>query len=905
MYVDTLLMLATLAWGATPPDAEWVLTLPTGDAAAALNAQGCTVEAQAGVAAQARCPDTALASLRALPGARVRAPEIGRPKGTSDADRVETEGYDAIFARDWHAAGITGKHVTVGIIDVGFAGYEDLLGTELPVDVETDFRFGDPSRSSHGTAVAEVIHDLAPDAALVLVTFATDVEFAQSLNMLANRGVDVVNGSIGFDNVWAADGSSLPSFAVTSAAEMGVIYVAAAGNEDEKYSVGELTRPDPSANEVWLGGVATHTAYTRDGFAAVRFRWSEPFGAASTDIDLYLLNAAGEECGRSARVQDGTGDPVEYVSTSFCTDDVVFPVLRLRDPEADVTGLRGWLYGDYGVAPEDQTHRDSLTVPADAIGAFSIGAVDANEEVPAWSSRGPTDDGREKPDFVAPTGVSTATLGDLGLDGTSAAAPHAAGLAALWISATHRYADPDGFRAWATENAIDLAPDGLDRSSGAGALHADAVPERVCGCDATASSPHTASLLLVVAPFGVLWSALRRRPQRARWPSASVLCALFGLSACADKPVDAYIVVVSSRVVDESGAPLADVRVTLGTPDGEIIAILYTDALGQWTCPIAGTALDGNELRALYDMEGHTQGIARYVLNLRSPTLGPMDPGPWQTWQTSKRQLPTMQLAEAVEIGGGDGRLITTLGAPVGSAAIALQRGWNAPADAPVLATVTTGDDGRFALHTTPGWWTASVEPDVRHGPARFGVFVGASTIDETVNAPGVVPPVWSADSPWLTATVTWAPHPLDLDLHVTSPLRGGLAGEDGSGVFHVWSGDPRHPENTAAAAEGELLIADDDGTGPETIVVYSAPEEGETHVAVLDNDDFSDPESEQLGLGRVQVQVWLADQEPAYFSASPGTVGTLWRPLEIESETVYAVEDYEIGVAPDDAAAI
>ena len=104
---------------------------------------------------------------------------------------------------------------------------------------------------------------------------------------------------------------------------------------------------------------------------------------------------------------------------------------------------------------------------------------------------------------------------------------------------------------------------------------------------------------------------------------------------------------------------------------------------------------------------------------------------------------------------------------------------------------------------------------------------------------------------------------------------------------------------------EIRTLIADDDGTGPETIVVYSAPEEGETHVAVLDNDDFSDPESEQLGLGRVQVQVWLADQEPAYFSASPGTVGTLWRPLEIESETVYAVEDYEIGVAPDDAAAI
>ena len=895
-----------------------VLTLKEGDAAAALTEQGCEVEAVAGASVQARCPTSAISTLRTLPGiATLRAPAYASPKGGPDtagpdtAEIIETEGYDLIFAQDWHAAGITGKRITVAIIDVGFDGYEDLLGTELPAEVETDFRFGDPSRSSHGTAIAEVIHDIAPDAALVLVTFATDVEFAQSLNTLAANGVDVVNGSIGFDNVWAADGSSLPSFAVTAAAGMGVIYVAAAGNEDEKYIVGDLTRADADADAdadssvVWLNGVATHTAYTRDGFAAVRLRWSEPFGAATTDIDLYLLNAEGEECGRSASVQDGTGDPVEYASTSLCTGDVVFPVLRLRDPDADVTGLRGWLYGDYGVAPEDQTHSGSLTVPADSIGAFSIGAVNADGEVPVWSSRGPTDDGRSKPDFVAPTGVSTATLGTFGLDGTSAAAPHAAGLAALWLDATHRYGDTEGFRAWAMENAADLAPDGADLLSGAGALQAEAVPERVCGCDSTTNGSAHEAALIGMAVLGLVLGCLRRRSGRLLSVGGLFGLSAGGLLACVDRPVTAFIVVISSRVVDEGGAPLSGARVTLGTPEGEVIAILYTDADGRWTCPVEGMLLDGNELRALYDLDGHTQGIARYVLNLRSPTLSPLDPGPWQTWQASERTLPTMQLADAAEIGSGDGRLLTPLGEPVSSATIVLRRGWNAEADAPILATATTREDGRFGIDATPGWWTATVEPDIGRGEARFGFFVGSSSSEATVNAPGVVPPVQTEDAPWLTATVTWSSRPLDLDLHVTSPLRGGLAGEDGSGLFHVWAGNPRHPATTNADAEGELWVADQDGTGPETIVVFSRPEEGETHIAVMNNDDFSDPESEQLGLGRAQVQTWIADQEPAYYTVSAGTVGTVWRPVEIESDTVYAVEAYQTGVAPDDATAM
>ena len=48
-----------------------------------------------------------------------------------------------------------------------------------------------------------------------------------------------------------------------------------------------------------------------------------------------------------------------------------------------------------------------------------------------FSSRGPTDDGRSKPDLVAASSVSTSSYGRAAFEGTSAAAPHVSGVAAL------------------------------------------------------------------------------------------------------------------------------------------------------------------------------------------------------------------------------------------------------------------------------------------------------------------------------------------------------------------------------------------------------------------------------------------------------------------------------------------
>lgn len=522
MSPAALLLLLTQAHAApTGLEQTWVVESSGAATEADLIALGCVIDLRTAQPAsterpaaavrqgpvatlQVRCPGVDPARIRASPGAsRVRAPFYGRPK---DDGSVISEGYDATFAQDWHDAGITGRHVDIGVLDVGFAGWEDLVGSELPERVVTDFTWGNPDSSAHGTAVAEVIHDYAPDATLHLVTFSTDLEFTLALEALVNEGVDIVNGSVGFDNVWAADGTSPMSAAVTAARDAGVIYVAAAGNENDKYIIGEL-RHGPGTS-VLLGDRWAHTIHTRGGFADVSLRWSEPFGSARTDLDLVLLDATGAECARSQGVQDGGGDPTEPISTGDCEGEEVLATLRLKDATRSVTGLKAWIYGYYGVDAEEQAGRDNLTLPADADGAFSVGAYAFDGSLPSWSSRGPTDDGRLKPDVVAATGVSTATFGPGEFEGTSASAPHASGLAALWLDATHRWRDPDGFAEWARSSAADVGPEGSDTGSGAGELHADGIPKRECGCT-TAAPPAVAWL-----PIGWLaagYGARRRR----------------------------------------------------------------------------------------------------------------------------------------------------------------------------------------------------------------------------------------------------------------------------------------------------------------------------------------------------------------------------------------------------------
>jgi hypothetical protein len=487
------------------------LTLEVGDAAAAQTAlerlgmpAALAVPVDGGAWLQVRVPFTAMPALEQVPTLRwVRLPDVASPKGGRDAGAIVSEGLASIFQDgDWYEARWRGRGIRVAIADVGFSGVEDLTGEELPRRVRMS-NSDQSSGSDHGVAVAEVVHDLAPRAQLRLFPFLTDVEFLDTVDTLAGERVDLVNGSIGFDNTWHADGTSPYTRAVDELSDSGVLWVAAAGNEGTRYLAGPLTDEDGDG-DVEIDGVEGVWVPVVGGTADLSLRWSEGMRDASLDLDLQVEAEDGTPCGSSTEPQDGAPSaPLESVSAS-CPGNWAWARVRQAagDPR-DLEDILGWLYVPWGIeeagAPPGV---GTLTLPGDTRRGLSVGVCDRSAgRAPAYASYGPTDDGRTKPDVCAPDGVSTSTYGPEGFLGTSAATAHGTGMAALVMDAERLDGEPAAVISTIEALAEDLGDTGEDPVFGAGALNAGPPPEG-CHC-ATARAPVTfAALLLPLALVG-------------------------------------------------------------------------------------------------------------------------------------------------------------------------------------------------------------------------------------------------------------------------------------------------------------------------------------------------------------------------------------------------------------------
>ena len=211
--------------------------------------------------------------------------------------------------------------------------------------------------------------------------------------------------------------------------------------------------------------------------------WGDwPDSRQNYDLYLYYNSSDGlERVVASTDRQDVSGgEPVESIEHKVERSGEYGIAVYSEDARPRM--LKIWsLNHDF---EEDAVAENSIGSPADARGAMSVGAVHYDYYDLGWiadySSRGPTTDGRFKPELVAPSGVSTVSYGEseffYGYTGTSAAAPHVAGAAALIKSANPSYSRTQLWDALIAVT-VDIGDPGRDNDSGYGKLVLPVLPQ--------------------------------------------------------------------------------------------------------------------------------------------------------------------------------------------------------------------------------------------------------------------------------------------------------------------------------------------------------------------------------------------------------------------------------------------
>jgi len=404
-------------------------------------------------------------------------------KATPKQSIILGQGVNVTLANEWHAQGITGQGIKVGVLDLGFAGYQDLLGSELPANVTIE-AFGDDyafASEPHGTACAEIVHEMAPDAELYLAYYdGSDVAMGMAVEWLINQGVDVISNSTGSNGLTPMDGTGFAAELVDWAASEGIFWVNAAGNEADVHYRGQFTDTDnDTLHEFFPDSIALPFIPFGPGVETqIIVSWND-WQTVDQDYDVGLFDGNDNLLAKSEEPQGGEAGqlPIEGFIYEFDDSEIYYLVIQNYDGLArgdailDVFINGGLMHPDYTVPAY------SLSNPADAFGSFSIAAVNwANDELEPYSSNGPTADGRLKPDLAAPSVVDSASYSPEAFDGTSAATPHVAGAAALVLQAFPEFS-PDDLSTFFEERSIDLGPTGPDNAFGVGRLTLGVPPE--------------------------------------------------------------------------------------------------------------------------------------------------------------------------------------------------------------------------------------------------------------------------------------------------------------------------------------------------------------------------------------------------------------------------------------------
>jgi Ca2+-binding RTX toxin-like protein len=449
--------------------------------------------------------------LGALP---LYAPRTSVGSVTSQADFV----LEADRVRASLPTGFDGSGVQIGVLSDSYdnlgGAATDIASGDLPVggvNVLQDLKSGG---IDEGRAMLQLIHDLAPGASL---SFATALDspttFANNIRALAAAGDDIIVDDISYlTEPFFQDGivAQAVDDVVTN---NGVAYFSATGNDGDiayestvfntaQDSIGSQTNAtfydfDPGS------GVDTRQRITIPNGGQVQFslQWDDPFfttNGVDTDIDVFLVNGATNQIVASS-VDNNIANqtPSEFFNFVNNTGQTNFDVtIQLyAGPAPGRIKYIPFGLGSNSTAIYQEYATNSPTIfghPA-ATNASAVAAVpyfDQDNPEP-FTSVGPTTilfapDGtrlatpevRQTPRIAAIDGTDTTFFqtdtdgnGFPNFFGTSAAAPHAAAVAALVQQANPDFT-PAQIYDRLESTATDLGAQGFDNVAGAGLIDA-------------------------------------------------------------------------------------------------------------------------------------------------------------------------------------------------------------------------------------------------------------------------------------------------------------------------------------------------------------------------------------------------------------------------------------------------
>jgi hypothetical protein len=479
-----------------------------------------------------------------------------------------------------------GDPAGVDISNGDLPGVGNPLGNLEPVQLLGDYPFG--TRLDEGRAMLQIIHDVAPKAKLAFKTgFISAGDFAEGIKMLADEGCKVIVDDITYiTEPFFTDGvvaKAVDNVVTTK----GVTYLSSAGNFGIKsyehnfnapaapvaLPIGVTALPGTVAHDFGFGQV-TQKLFLPEGTYTIVLQWLDDVyslgGAVSgtvNDLDIYLVKADGSSVLFGYNRNNVGGDPIEVLPFNV-TSPTEANLMVVNATGGAGVRFKYIIFRGKAVIAEYNAGTATIVGQANATHALSVGAARYYKTpfygvTPAtledFSSHGGTyaiGPARNKPDFVAPDGANTTVqFGSPGFDGdshpnfygTSAAAPHAAAVAALLIQGKKKFlltptVTPAEIKTLLQTTAVDMGESGHDYASGSGLINAFAAMSSFAQPAPYISSIAPTNVAITpapnTAPFELRVEGENLTPNTQIWMDATPLATtILGNVATAEIPV--------------------------------------------------------------------------------------------------------------------------------------------------------------------------------------------------------------------------------------------------------------------------------------------------------------------------------------------------------------------------------